>query len=78
MENEYITGPQLARRLGLQSQTIRAWRLSGDGPPYVRLSDGPHGRVLYRRADVDKWLAARVFASTSEEKARLDESEARS
>ncbi len=69
-ETQYITGPNLARRLGLKPQTIRSWRLSGYGPPYIRLGDRISGRVLYRIADVEQWLAARVVESTAAERAK--------
>lgn len=56
----------VAAMLGMRPQTLRKWRLSGCGPPYARLG-GPLGRVLYRRADIDAWLDARTFHSTSAE-----------
>ena len=62
-----FTTRQLAKYLGLKEQTLRKWRLSGDGPQYVRLGDGPRARVVYRMADIQKWLDARSYQSTSEE-----------
>ena len=56
----------VATLLGMRPQTLRKWRLSGRGPPYIRLG-GPMGRVLYRRADLDAWLIARTFRSTAAE-----------
>ncbi|MSQ03440.1 MAG: DNA-binding protein [Myxococcales bacterium] len=50
----------------MRGQTLRKWRLTGRGPPYIRLG-GPMGRVLYRRADLDAWLGARTFRSTAAE-----------
>lgn len=35
---------------------------TGDGPPFVKWGS----RVLYRRCDVDRWLAERVRRSTTE------------
>jgi len=57
-----------AEHLGVKPQTLRAWRLRGGGPAYVRLS-GPTGRVAYRLADLDAWIAARTFTSTAAESA---------
>lgn len=55
--------------LGLKPQTLRAWRLRGMGPPYVRIGHGQRGRVFYRGDDLSRWLESRTFGSTSEETA---------
>ena len=52
--------------LGLKPQTLRKWRVTGAGPPYIRLG-GPLGRVAYRRSDIDAWITARTFESTAAE-----------
>jgi len=69
MPDEYLTSPQLARLLGRKPQTIRAWRLRGTGPSYVRLGNGPKAPVVYRRTDVEEWLAERTYRHTAEEQA---------
>ena len=66
----YLSSPEVARKLGLQPQTLRKWRLQGLGPQYIRLGSHPRGRVLYRVADVERWTAARCFASTADESAK--------
>jgi excisionase family DNA binding protein len=38
-------------------------RVYGNGPPYVRLGGR---KILYRMSDLDAWMAARVFNSTSQ------------
>jgi hypothetical protein len=53
--------------LGRRPQTLRRWRLEGRGPRYIRIGNGPAARVLYRWADVETWMAARTFTTTSEE-----------
>lgn len=65
----YINTSQLAELLSLKPQTLRNWRCSGRGPQYIRFG-GPRGRILYRASDVDEWLKARTFTSTSEETVR--------
>jgi predicted DNA-binding transcriptional regulator AlpA len=38
---------------GVAGRTLRQWRYTGDGPPFVRV-----GRAIrYRRADLDTWIA---------------------
>ena len=61
-----LSTADVARLLGFKSQTIRKMRLTGRGPAYHRIG-GPLGRVVYARADVDAWLAATRFTSTSAE-----------
>jgi excisionase family DNA binding protein len=54
----FLTDPQLAALLHVDDRTTLRWRNNGSGPPFVRV--GPR-RILYRRSDVDAWLAARTF-----------------
>jgi predicted DNA-binding transcriptional regulator AlpA len=53
-----------AEYCGVSSRTLQRWRANGDGPPFVRLT----GTIVgYRVADLDAFLSARTFASTSAE-----------
>lgn len=62
-----LTTAQAAEHLGLRPQTLRKWRVTGDGPQYIRLGDSPRARVAYRREDLDRWLADRTWRSTAAE-----------
>jgi len=64
---QFLTGAQLAALLGRRPQTIRAWRLRGHGPRYIRLGDRLKAPVAYRLSDIEDWLAARTFQNTAEE-----------
>ena len=45
--------------VGVSRKTLSNWRTLGEGPPYIRL--GKTGsRILYRIADLDRFLAERV------------------
>ncbi len=60
---------QLSKRIQRPERTLERWRSTGEGPPFIRL-----GRmVAYREADVERWLAARTFASRAAEVARRAE-----
>jgi len=59
-----------AEYLGVEPATLRNWRWRGRGPRYSRLGQGPRARAVYRRGDLDDWLAARTFESTAEEYVR--------
>ncbi|MBX3022001.1 MAG: helix-turn-helix domain-containing protein [Bdellovibrionales bacterium] len=51
--SEYMTEGQVARRIGIKQRTLQAWRLKGDGPKAVRLSER---MIRYKKSEVDRWL----------------------
>ncbi len=52
---QLLTLPEAATRLRAPVATLRYWRHLGTGPDSFRLGR----RVMYRQADVDRWVAAR-------------------
>ena len=58
LPNEFLTDAQLCELLHVDDRTTLRWRTAGGGPPFVRI--GPR-RILYRRADLNAWLAANTF-----------------
>jgi predicted DNA-binding transcriptional regulator AlpA len=52
-----------AEYLGWSESTLEKKRLTGDGPPYIKLSTG---RVVYDTRDLDQWLDERRVTSTSQ------------
>ena len=64
--HEFLLTAEAAALLRLSKRTLEKYRMTGiGGPPFVRIG----GRVLYRRADLENWLAANLWRSTSEEMA---------
>lgn len=56
-----MTTRQAAELLQLKETTLEQWRWCGKGPQFVKV-----GRcVRYRQADLDAFLDARVFTSTT-------------
>lgn len=53
---------QVAETLNLSVFTLQRWRVKGRGPAFAKLGSA----VRYRRGDVDAWLRANSFTSTSE------------
>jgi len=45
----HMTGPEVAKRLGLEAATIRSWRSQGKGPPYQQ----PAGKGTQATYDPD-------------------------
>ena len=62
-----LSTAQAAEYLSLRPQTLRKRRLTGDGPPYIRLGDRPKARVAYRLEDLEDWIAQRTWRSTAAE-----------
>lgn len=62
-EDHLLTEVELADRIRVAVATLRRWRWSGGGPPFVRL-----GRcVRYDPAHVRAWLGAQTRQSTSDQ-----------
>jgi hypothetical protein len=55
---------QSAGYLLLSARTLEYYRMTGGGPRYARSGR----KVVYRKADLDKWLDSRSFENTSEAK----------
>lgn len=68
MERQLMSTEELAAELGVKPGTLRLWRSSGGGPSYIRVGRGSRSPVAYRRADVEEWVQARRFKSSSDER----------
>ena len=53
MNTEYLTTEELAQRLRMAPQTLRAWRHAHKGPASLKLG----GKVLYAVEDVEAFIA---------------------
>lgn len=62
MDTEILTTHEAAGYCRLGKPTLERFRITGDGPAYLKLG----GAVRYRRCDLDTWLATRLTRSTSE------------
>jgi hypothetical protein len=63
----YLTERQFCERYRVSARTAQRWRVTGDGPPFVRL--GPH-KIVYRLSDAETWAAGRTFAHRADELSR--------
>jgi predicted DNA-binding transcriptional regulator AlpA len=62
-QDALLTTEEVAKRTGFSRRFWETRRLTGDTPPFIRIS----GRAIrYRWEDVEKWLAGRVRTSTSD------------
>lgn len=54
----YLDEAATARKLDVSRKTLQRWRITGEGPAYVRLGAR---RIGYPEDTVDAWAAARTF-----------------
>jgi hypothetical protein len=59
-----LTQKQCAEMLVLSERTLERLRVSGSGPPFLRIRHS----IRYRPADVEQWQVSRIVRSTSEER----------
>jgi predicted DNA-binding transcriptional regulator AlpA len=57
-----LSDRQAAEWLGLSRAWFQRKRVSGDGPPYVKVGSA----VRYRLSDLEKWFGERTYAHTTE------------
>lgn len=60
--DQLICAEDAANLLNISPSTLAKMRLSGTSPRYVKLGR----RVAYRPADLEAWVEAQSFSSTSE------------
>lgn len=59
LKQDFLDRFQVAEYIGVGPETMRIWRRNNTGPKSYMLA----GRIVYRRAEVDQWIAAQL-AST--------------
>lgn len=64
MIDQLLTNDQTAELLSLSPRTLEKMRVSGDGPPFIKL--GRLRAVRYRESDLQAWIEGRVRRSTSD------------
>ena len=54
--NDLITDKEVANMLGIQTNTLRIWRVNKIQLPYVKISGNC---IRYKRSVVEAWLASK-------------------
>jgi len=67
MKTTYLTPLEFCDCYHVTPRTAERWRVSGDGPPFVRV--GPR-KILYRLEDCEAWASLRTFDHRADEYAR--------
>jgi DNA-binding transcriptional regulator YiaG len=60
----HLTPAMLAERLNVSLRSVERWRVSGEGPRYIRAGAR---RILYPVPEVEAWEASRLHASRAAE-----------
>ncbi len=60
---EHMKAKVTAERIGVTAGCLAKWRMTGEGPAYIRVGR----RIAYDPRDVQVWLDARRVQSTSQE-----------
>jgi hypothetical protein len=63
--SDVLTPKQAATYLHLSARTLETMRTRGGGPPFAKYGEGRSARVVYRRSDLEAWIASRVRHSTT-------------
>lgn len=64
---QLLTTTEAARFLRLSVATLERFRVTGEGPSYVKLGPAKRARVVYQREDLVAWLEANRRDSTSDD-----------
>lgn len=64
MTDEYISQSDFCKRYLIAKRTAERWRVTGDGPRWVRLGQR---RVGYRLSDCERWALERTYRHRAEE-----------
>jgi hypothetical protein len=56
MSQRWLTSDEVAALLRVRPATVAQWRWRRRGPAFVKLADGPAGKVRYERREVERWM----------------------
>jgi predicted DNA-binding transcriptional regulator AlpA len=62
-DDALLTVEDAARRLKISKHTLNRWRVTGEGPPFIKY--GPR-LVRYVVGALDGWASKRFYSNTSE------------
>jgi len=59
--DDILTAKQVCADYPFNPGTLRFWRSTNQGPASFTI--GPRGRVVYRRSEIERWLAEQESAT---------------
>jgi len=70
--NQLLSRAEVHEEFGISRRWLELAALSGEGPPYVRVSNR---MVRYQRSALEAWIADRTFVSTDQYKNRSEQND---
>jgi hypothetical protein len=67
--DDLLNQKEVAAEWGVSEKALEKWRLTGEGPPYIKMGKGRCGRIRYRRSDVSKFVEEQYREHTSHDTA---------
>jgi hypothetical protein len=58
MAMQLLTERKVSEITDIPMGTLRRWRCVGDGPPYIKMGNGPKARVKYDAVDILAYVEA--------------------
>ena len=55
---QLLTEKQVFAITAIPTGTLRRWRCTGEGPPYIKMGNGPKARVRYDAVDILAYVEA--------------------
>ncbi len=56
-EENYLTPAEAAAYIRRAPRTLEEWRINKTGPVYLKLGASKRSNVMYRKRDLDAWMA---------------------
>lgn len=67
--DDLLNQKEVAAEWGVSEKALEKWRLTGEGPPYIKMGKGRCGRIRYRRRDVTKFVEEQFREHTTKDDA---------
>lgn len=61
--SQLLTPKELCERWSLTNHTLRKWRVTNDGPSYIKLGENRNSEVRYRIEDVEAFEMANHYTT---------------
>lgn len=67
--SDLLSQKEVAAEWGVSEKALEKWRLTGEGPPYIKMGKGRCGRIRYRRSDITKYVEEQYREHTTHDTA---------
>lgn len=64
---DLLSQQEVATEWGITGKALEKWRVTGEGPKYIKLGKGPGSRVRYRRKDILDYVTSMERLHTTQD-----------